>query len=64
MDVLTTEDKTMKANKVGQDFNNSGIKYNSCTTDLTVYPRWIPWAFWSGVIAGTAIFGALLWCIG
>ena len=52
----------MKPNKVGQDFNSTGIKYAGAI-DNTAYPGWMPWAFWISVAVCAAIFVALIWLI-
>jgi len=44
----------MKSNKVGQDFNCTGIKY-PMAIDSKPYPRWTPVAFWVSVSAVIAV---------
>lgn len=48
----------MKANKVGQDFNHTGIKYSHGAVDIQPYPRWMPALFWGGV---AVVIGIIVW---
>jgi len=50
----------MKANKVGQDFNHTGIKYSPGAVDVSAYPRYMPIVFWGSVCV---VFGLIAWAV-